>query len=58
MTKKDYIKLAELIRSSSYTPENSTILVLDRECFIGGLCTILHYDNPRFNKERFIEACK
>ncbi|KKL11637.1 hypothetical protein LCGC14_2543830 [marine sediment metagenome] len=54
MTKKDYIKLAELIKDKS-TGNDAHIFVDD---LLEGLCAILQDDNPRFDRERFIEACQ
>lgn len=55
MTKKDYIKLAELINDQTAIPSQQFIC---KEAFINGLCSILKEDNPRFDRERFIAACK
>ncbi len=49
MTKKDYIKLAELIKEYN--------LQIDRPGYVLTLCNILQEDNPRFDRERFIAAC-
>ena len=46
MTKKDYIKLAELIKQG-----------LDPVQFAYELCKILENDNPRFNETTFLKAC-
>ena len=53
MTKKDYIKLANLIKEKA--TGNDYIFIDD---LLDGLCTILEDDNPRFDRERFIAACR
>ncbi len=61
MTKKDYIKLAKLISDTSNVidgnhPEGQ--LFIRTSNLIAGLCDILKEDNPRFDRERFITACR
>ena len=52
MTKKDYIKHAKII--SKYTEEGVTF---DMYSYIEDLSDTFKQDNPRFDKERFLEAC-
>lgn len=47
MTKKDYIKIAELIRK--YTNDNKPLIM--------GFAEVLQEDNPRFDKGLFLDAC-
>ena len=49
MTKKDYIKIANALRGMEV---NETFLEVVRR-----LCDVFINNNPRFNKERFFEAC-
>lgn len=63
MTKKDYIKLAKAISDSRDRLDcepwgEEGVDVLYAKGFIYELCTILKEDNPRFDQERFIIACK
>ena len=46
MTKKDYIKIAELFRN------NTEIVTM-----LYALMDIFEDDNPRFNRETFLKAC-
>jgi tetraacyldisaccharide-1-P 4'-kinase len=57
MTRKDYIKLAEIIKDSSYLLKvDSRHVVLDRGDFMQGLCQMLEDDNPNFDEQKFREA--
>ena len=57
MTRKDYIKLAEIIKDSSYLLKvDSRHVVLDRGDFMQGLCQMLENDNPNFDERKFREA--
>lgn len=47
MSRKQYQQIANLLAAN---PEAQGI--------INGLCVILEADNPRFDRDRFIEACK
>jgi hypothetical protein len=62
MTKKDYIKFAELIQTThkritatEARPYNSRYAVNE---ITNGLADILAADNPRFDRGRFILACE
>lgn len=53
MTKKDYIKAAELVRKD--TKQNGDIFSkLMEESFV----KFFRNDNPRFDEKRFRQACK
>jgi len=56
MTRKDYIKFAELIKNSIYPIgakfDNKTILKITED-----LIEVLREDNERFDSERFRKAC-
>ncbi len=62
MTKKDYIKLAELIRNerqyfADWQKHGIGTIQVPLDHLLNGLCYILKSDNPKFDKTRFIEAC-
>ena len=59
MTRKDYIKLAEIIKDSSYSDgqiDGQRRHVLHRGDFMQGLCQMLENDNPNFDERKFREA--
>lgn len=59
MTKKDYIKLAETLKKSSYVLEPGTSIQafsMFREV-CNNLCETLTQDNPAFDRDRFLTAC-
>jgi len=51
MTRKHYIAAAKMIRSQKLEKETA-------ENIVEFLATMFAEDNPRFNKEKFIEACE
>jgi hypothetical protein len=59
MTKKDYEAIAEAIRrirkiGVDCVPEaNNTLILVERE-----LAGIMAEDNPRFNRDQFLAACR
>ena len=55
--KKDYIKLAKLIKKQDVGIINSPKIYMDKEEFISDLCEMLKEDNSNFNKETFKKAC-
>ena len=58
MTRKDYIKLASIIKDSSTLMNvgNQPRHVLHRGDFMHGLCRMLENDNPNFDEQKFREA--
>jgi hypothetical protein len=54
MSRKDYEKIAGLLDAlrSSGECDNCTLEEVAR-----GLAVIFHVDNPRFDRDRFMEAC-
>ena len=69
MTRKDYIKLAQIIKDNGRlarlcarrTPHvidvrNQPCHVLVRGDFMNGLCQMLENDNPNFDERKFREA--
>jgi len=60
MTKKDYIIIARAIKNAwkhtmLYEGYTSKIEAMS---LIGSLSTELSKDNPRFNEQKFIDACQ
>mgnify|MGYP005817091799 CR=1 FL=1 len=60
MTRKDYIKLAEIIKDNGRLARElhreKPRHVLDRPNFMHGLCRMLEDDNPNFDERKFREA--
>jgi hypothetical protein len=50
MTKKDYIRAAEIIRAAEMTKH-------ERALMVSAFCELFRGDNPRFDDARFIAAC-
>lgn len=63
MTKKDYERLAQLVRYtrqniSDEMPEDYLIgFKVATRIMAHNMCTALQLDNPRFDRERFLKAC-
>lgn len=51
MTRKDYVMIADRIGGMTYLTET------DRATIAEDFAEALAADNPRFNSERFLEAC-
>jgi len=65
MTKKDYIKIAKILKDSNtqdvqhyYRRNDGRHTLLPKAYIISELCKIFEKDNPRFKAETFIEAAK
>ena len=58
MTKKHYIKLAELIKKHEVGTINPKDKFIEYNDFLWDLCEILKDDNPNFSKETFRRACQ
>ena len=60
MTKKDYIKIARIIKDNTIPRKLHTLNydVLDKDNLIYDLCIALEQDNSLFDRVRFIEACE
>jgi len=59
MTRKDYIKLAEIIKDNGRLAELYDGRIrhyLDYGEFMNGLCGMLENDNPNFDERKFREA--
>lgn len=55
MNKRDYVKLAEIIKGSTRIDCKDSI---KKSSFLFYLCGILKQDSLRFDKDKFLEACK
>jgi len=58
MTRKHFIKLAELIKNNSRLANvrNNPLFVIDQREFVDGLCEFLKSENQNFDTKRFREA--
>lgn len=56
MTRKDYIKLADLLKENREAWDRSPTAVEAIDDIERGLCVILAEDNPNFDRQRFIDA--
>lgn len=54
MSKKDYVKFAEMFKEQK-GKENGQAVLAD---LIWGACELFAQDNPNFDRERFLAACK
>lgn len=58
MTKKDYELIANEINKDFYTWRRPSIIEKEGMfAIINAVANALEKDNPRFDRERFIEAC-
>ena len=56
MTKKDYIKIADVVKESIlYKPDDPSYVPIDcdLDSIIRGLCYVFKCDNMRFNADKF-----
>jgi len=58
MSKKDYQAIARAIYTATQEEAGSTEAVLGIEHVRNNISDYLASDNPRFDRERFIEACE
>ena len=56
MTRKNYIKIASIIKDNTLTQSMSVKKY--RKLLIEDLCIMFKEDNINFDKQRFIEACE
>lgn len=57
MSRKDYIKLATMINAIlNMTPRTRAELSITAD-LVYGIGTVLQQDNPKFDKQRFSNAC-
>ena len=62
MTRKDYVAIAKVINDAQHTPgalmPHDVKVADEMRSFIAhGLADYMEYDNPNFNRSKFIEAC-
>jgi len=55
MTRKEYVKAAEIIAATNWDPN---MVNAERERLANTFVKFFSHDNPKFNKARFLEACK
>ena len=60
MTRKDYIKIASIIKDNTISKKLNKLNydVLDKDNLIYDLCIVLKQDNNLFEKLRFMDACE
>lgn len=61
MTRKHYKAIAKIVKESSertFDENYKQSYVISRNTLIDELCIIFKQDNARFNKDKFVEACK
>ena len=59
MTRKDYIKIAKIIKDNTLMkPIRANQPLLFKKLLIDDLCIILKEDNNNFDRQRFIDACE
>jgi hypothetical protein len=58
MSRKDYKAVAEIIKRARVIKEGRVYDILDGAYVIDQLCNMFKVDNPLFNAEKFITACK
>tara|TARA_R100000805_G_C3606175_1_gene106642 strand:+ start:245 stop:421 length:177 start_codon:yes stop_codon:yes gene_type:complete len=56
MTRKDYIKIASIIKDNSVS-DDKLIRYIAKDPLIKDFVIMFKKDNERFDKERFIKAC-
>jgi len=59
MTKKDFIMFASVLNDwiASSVDNNGQVSVNHVKNLLDSLCYRLQQENPRFDKQRFVEAC-
>jgi hypothetical protein len=59
MTRKDYVVTAEILNDKLYALGNSSVVLRDVvEEIAKDFADYFEEDNPRFNRERFMQAVK
>ena len=60
MTKKDYIKIASIIKDNTRIEQSQAMIieVLSKDKLIDDLCIMFKKDNSLFDKQTFINACE
>jgi hypothetical protein len=61
MTKKDYVAIAEAVRTATTetwpNPDQHGGRWVSKADLVSNLCSVLRADNARFDSYRFLEAC-
>ena len=59
MTKKDYIKIAKIIKDNTLLKDedNRMLSSVNKACLVFDLCVMFKADNSLFSNDRFIDAC-
>ena len=57
MTKKDYIKIAKIIKDSTCKDDTMLLPIINKVSLINRLSTMFKNDNNAFDKDRFLDAC-
>ena len=58
MTRKDYIKIARIIKDNKLYTNNSTRKILKHDNLVHDLVLMFEDDNHLFDRQRFINACE
>lgn len=60
MTRKDYIKIASIIKDNTSSNDNKRFASsrLYKYSLIDDLCIMFKQDNSLFNKAKFVDACE
>lgn len=54
MTRKHYVKIAEIIERNTSGEIPNSVYLPD---LIDDLCNFFQSENPRFDKDKFVDAC-
>ena len=57
MTKKHYIKIANIIKDSTCKDSEMMLPIINKVTLINRLSSMFKEDNDLFDKDRFIDAC-
>ena len=57
MTRKDYIKLAEVIKAQATFDYPTGVQRIDKDILIDSLADMLEGDNPNFDRQMFQDTC-
>ena len=57
MTKKDYIKIAKIIKDSTCKDNTMLLPIINKVSLINRLSTMFKNDNNLFDKDKFLDAC-
>ena len=57
MTKKDYIKIASIIKDSTLKDNTMLLPIINKVTLINRLSSMFKDDNVLFDKDKFLDAC-